>query len=187
MQDSPSPSTNLVKELDVHSFVGYWRSLLKAANEQWGGITWTVGGLVLVHNEYHSVLKKYVGIPNPSPFKRCAAFALAFMDAEHYPIYGEFKNYKYCSELETMRHFSGAVLVYEYIRYCLEGAVLNRSDDSTYTLSSPIKVSEHTFFDLIHALTLLSSDGPAAFHLTSLLIEQIAYLENVGASYPRII
>lgn len=170
----------------AHQFVAHWRSTLKAATEAFGGIQWSVNSLYKVHQEYNQILRAYVGFPSPSPFKRCAALVVAYMQDRSYPLYGEFKNHKFRDSLKIYPRYSGAILVYEYVRYCLDGAVLLKNGN-TETLANPILVSEHTYIDVIQAFTTIREESAAVFHTTALLLEQLAYLENDKAPYPRTI
>jgi hypothetical protein len=172
--------------LQVFQFVLHWRQMLFAAEEKFGGISWSLNKLHVIPEEYRALMRQYVVINNPSPFKRCSAFAMAFMG--NYPIYGEFKNYKFENDLKNVPRYSGAVLVYEYVRFCLHGAVLEKEDGKKDILTNPILVSKHSFIDIIHALAFLPAKGAtsegSSFHLLALLFEQLAYQTN-NVSYSR--
>jgi len=181
----PKDGKVVAANLNDHAFVAHWRKMLQAANDHFKGVTWSLNSLYRVHSTYQNILQKYVGIDDPSPFKRCAAFAVAFMDDDNYPIYGEFEKHPYKGEISHIQKHTGAVLAYEYVRYCLDGATLNRIDGTTVVLGNPLLVSKHTFIDVVHAFSQLKSNGPAAFHMLSLLLEQLAYCVNESASYER--
>ncbi len=163
----------------------HWRAYISQASSTFGGIAWQPSRLYAIHRDTQEALVHYVGISEPSPFKRAAAFAVAFMDSTNYPITGEFKHHSYRDRLSSVPRWSGAVLVFEYLRYFLDGATINKRDAETVVLTNPIKVSEHTYMDTIQAFTHLRKHCAADFHLAALLIEQLVYLENPEASYPR--
>jgi hypothetical protein len=181
---APTQSGSIANAVPAHQFVNHWRALLTSGNDQFGGITWSIDSLNLVYLHHCEVLKTHVGIADPSPFKRCAAIAVAFMDERIYPIYSEFNEHKYKTELDGIPRYSGAVLLFEYIRYCLDGAVLNLTTGPV-SLTEAITVSEHTYIDIVHALANLRNNGEAAFHMTALLFEQLVYLNNDVGYKPR--
>lgn len=168
-------------------FVSRWREILCEALDQYGGFQWSINSLYRVHAEYRDVLRQHVGIENPSPFKRAAAFAVAFMGDKIHPIYGEFKQHPYKYDLRDIDRYAGSVLLYEYSRYSLHGAELDREDGVTKKLEKPFRVSKHTYIDMIHAISHLGGNGGASFHLLALLLEQLAYQENDNVSYERLI
>lgn len=158
----------------------FWRRQITSAVNSFGGIAWQPNRLGLICDETEKLLRNNVGFSGPSPFKRAAAFSLAFMDPNNYPIFGEFERHKYKDDFDGEHNWSGAILVFEYVRYSLDGAVINEK-----TLSKPIRVSSHTYKDIVHALTHVRSRCCADFHILSLLYEQLVYLENPDVSYPR--
>jgi hypothetical protein len=174
------------ESLQVHPFVAHWRQMLFSARERFGGISWAPSSLYLLEPKYQAVMAKCVRINNPSPFKKCAAFAIAFMDDDKHPVYNEFEKHKYKEELKHYPKFSSAILLFEYIRFSLEGAILIKEDGTQDILENPIKVSKHTYIDIIYTLSLLPSDGPATFHLLALLFEQLAYQTNDAAYKDKI-
>jgi len=177
----------LVPDARAETVVAHWREMLCSALEYYGGFQWSLNHLFRVHGVFHDVLRQYVGITNPSPFKRCAAFAVAFMREKCHPVYGELDRHKFKSSVDGIDRYSGAVLAYEYVRFCLHGATIDKPH-GTEVLENPILISEHTFVDIVHSLSLLRREEDAAsFHLLELLFEQLAYCSNENGPYDRII
>ncbi len=168
----------------VYTALAYWRELIHAANSTWGGgVQWSPNKFFQIHEVFNQILDGSIGSYEPSPFKKCAAFAVAFM-GDNYPMYGGFKSHPKIDLLKTQNHHVGAVLLYDYTRFCLDGAELDKGGELV-RLKNPIKVSEHTYYDIIHALCMINKHGMACFSLLSLLLEQLAYAENPDASYGR--
>ncbi len=171
-----------------HACVAHWREMVRAADLAYGGIAWSLNRLYLTLFCYRDCVKRYVGFARPSPFKLCAAFAVSFFEERNFPIYGAFeRNPPHLERIKELPNAAGAFLVYEYIRYCLHGATITRGTGDEVRLDNPIIVSPHTFADFAYAFALLRSDNAAAFHLLSLVIEQLVYQSNPEASYPRVI
>lgn len=159
-----------------------WRQLIDVANENFGAIEWQPNRMYDVWTDAQVILLKSISYA-PSPFKRAAALAIAFMDDDNYPISGEFETHMFKNDLEEHPKWSGAFLMIEYIRYALDGAHIIKGG-TPCVLESPIKISKHTYIDIIQAFTHLRKGCRADFYLIALLIEQLVYQEN-SVSYPR--
>lgn len=180
-EGAPLPQVAAFDESVYH----YWRKAVESAHSTWGGIQWHQEKLYDIYERVGEVLLEYVGYEEPSPFKRASAFVVAFI--AHCPIVGQFERHSLGGHFEQTPRWSGAIIAFEYARYMLAGAELRRDDGTTVTLDKPIKVSEHTYIDIIQAIARMGADSEMAseFHLTALLLEQLAYMENGQACYPR--
>jgi hypothetical protein len=130
-----------------------------------------------------TILTKNVSISTPSVFKQAAAFILSFI-AES-PLRTPFPPLFDSRLINTANH-QNAVVAFEYMRFGLVGATIHHSTRGKLILNNKIQVSRHYYFDLIHALTCLGK-SENGFHLTSLLIESLAYKSNPGTADDEVV
>lgn len=149
-----------------------------------------VGFLNLFPVEYHSetLLRTHVRIPSPSVFKRVAAFTLGFMQES--PLKVEFGPTRFGAKIGHMRNHQNAIIAFGYARRCLVNATYV-CREKTVTLVSPIRISVHSYTDLIQFLITVPRQTMASaptFHGLALLFEQLAYSANdEDCSDPRIV
>ena len=119
------------------------------------------------------------GMENASPFKKAATFVTYFVGER--PILEAFPKEAIGSLADISNH-QNAIIAYEYAVEMLHDAKIMRSDGLSVVLKNPIRVSLHSYKDIIEAL---SSLAPAThFKLVSVFFEQLAYRSNPEASYP---
>ena len=132
------------------------------------------------------ILSRNAATPNPSLFKRSAAFTISFM--ENPPLDIPFTNGALPKDLTRISNHHNAIAAFEFCRRALfNGEIHKRIPKSekfqVEILETPIKVSKHFYWDTIHAISTIDCDGN--FHILSLLYESLAYKDNKDASYPR--
>jgi hypothetical protein len=134
------------------------------------------------------ILSRKAATPNPSLFKRSAAFTIAFMLCP--PLDIPFLNGQLPPKITGISNHHNAIAAFEFCRRSLiNGEIHKRIPKSSKfqveTLINPIKLSKHFYWDTIHAISIIDSDG--CFHLLSLLYESLTYKDNPDASYPPIV
>lgn len=118
------------------------------------------------------------GAEKASAFKKAANFVTFFVAQK--PIKTDLQNL--CEELSKIRNYSNAVLAFEIAREALHGATIERNDGTTFTLVNRIEVSDHSYVDIIDALS--DATPNVHFKMVTVLLEQLAYRANPDASYP---
>jgi hypothetical protein len=135
------------------------------------------------------ILSRNAATPNPSLFKRSAAFTIAFM--EYPPLDYPFIGGGLPKTITSISNHHNAIAAFEFCRRALiTGEILKRvpgkkKEFKSEILSRPIKVSQHFYWDTIHAISTINSD--TCFHTLSLLYESLTYKDNPDASYPQIV
>ena len=131
------------------------------------------------------VLSRNAATPNPSLFKRSAAFTIAFMESP--PMDIPFTHGKLPDKFTRIPNHQNAISAFEYCRRALfDGQVYKRisgkKEPQIETIKNPIKVSPHFYCDTIHAISIIDCD--TCFHLLALLYESLTYKDNPTVSYP---
>ena len=117
------------------------------------------------------------GIEEASTFKKAANFFCYFI-AER-PIISVFPQ-EIVSDLSEIENHQNAMIAFDIVAKALDGATIIKPDEDDITLESPLRLSLHSYKDLIFACRRVT---PAEHqHLISLLFEQIAYRHNPKAS-----
>jgi hypothetical protein len=134
------------------------------------------------------ILSRNAATPNPSLFKRSAAFTISFM--EYPPLDIPFSNGTLPKSITSISNHHNAIAAFEFCRRALfTGEILKRSlkkqEFESEILKKPIKVSLHFYWDTIHAISTIDCD--TSFHAISLLYESLTYKDNPNASYPPVV
>lgn len=134
------------------------------------------------------ILSRNAATPNPSLFKRSAAFTISFM--EFPPLDIPFINGTLPKNITGISNHHNAIAAFEFCRRALlNGEILKRvpskKEFQSEILKNPIKVSQHFYWDTIHAISTIDCD--TNFHVLSLLYEALAYKDNPNASYPTVV
>lgn len=120
------------------------------------------------------------GMDQASPFKKAANFACWFVAQK--PIGTQLPIDFLSGELSHSK-YTNAVLALSIAIEALHGATLKwRCDGSEHVLENEIKLSKHSFVDIVEAL---AEGSPLTnFKLVSVLLEQMAYKTNPDCQYP---
>jgi len=122
------------------------------------------------------------GLAAASPFKKVANFFCYFI-AER-PISTPFPKEVVGEKLASIPNHQNVMVAYHVAISCLNRAEIERND-KTIKLENRIKLSTHSYIDLIHACkNIMPRDH---FHLVSVYFEQLAYKFNPDASYPLVV
>jgi len=173
-----------------------------------GSINRTV--IFSVLNQMETILSRSFGCNAPSVFKRAAAITIAFIVLS--PLKKPLSGGKLNKQLAGIKNHQNAIIPFEYCRFNLHGAKINKTDPSnpklkkTIQLKKPIKISGHYYWDLIHFLSAIDcrayNDGVGEvvrrgsdsetdkklipiIHSLALLYESLCYKANSKASYPE--
>lgn len=110
-----------------------------------------------------------------SPFKKVASF-VAYFVAEK-PISSPFPFEKF----KNIKNHQNAIIALEIAIDSLHGAKIHRND-GMFILSNRIEISEHSYVDIIDAITdITPQDGK---RLLAVLLEQMCYRRNPTCEYP---
>jgi len=118
------------------------------------------------------------GLPQASAFKKCANF-LCFLVADG-PLLRPLPVELVGKDLAKIRNHQNAMIGFHIATYALLDAKIHRGD-CDIILKNPIKLSAHSYIDLIQALSNITPQ--THFHLVSVLLEQLCYKSNPDASY----
>lgn len=113
-----------------------------------------------------------------SVFKKVAVFVSYFVAEK--PLKLKTKNDSISSFVD-IPFYENAVIAFEIARDSLWGATIRRHDDNKVVLDKRIAISEHSYVELINAMSKLSSDS---YLIIAVLLEQMAYRANPECSYP---
>lgn len=125
------------------------------------------------------ILTRNTKIPNPSVFKRAAAFTAAF--AVKSPLKYPFGT-TYPELITTIANHQNAIIPIEICTFILTGARID-GHGATRDLKNPIMISNHQYCDLVHAVaSIRESDCDVAFALLAIAYESLCYRTNPLAS-----
>lgn len=110
-----------------------------------------------------------------SPFKKVASF-VAYFVAER-PISSPFP----FDEFRNIKNHQNAIVALEIAIDSLHGAKIYR-DDGTFVLSNRIEVSEHSYIDIVDAISDIAPQNGK--RLLAVLLEQMCYRRNPECEYP---
>lgn len=121
------------------------------------------------------------GLEKASPFKKIAFFTASFI-AER-PIKTKLSEmYIGDVDISTLSNHQNVIVAINMAIKSLHGAEIKRCTGETIHLDNEIKLSSHSYCDLIDALR--SATPNEHFKILSVLFEQLVYRYNPDASYP---
>lgn len=118
------------------------------------------------------------GIDQASAFKLVANFVCYFV-AER-PIKSSFPATVIGEKLAKVENHQNAIVAFSLARTALHGAKIFRND-KTFDVKNPIKISAHSYGDIVEALTGITPNGH--FKLVTVLFEQLVYKTNPECQY----
>jgi len=117
------------------------------------------------------------GIEEASTFKKAANFFCYFI-AER-PIISVFPR-EIVSDLSEIENHQNVMIAFDVVAKALDGATIIKSDDNIITLDKPLRLSLHSYKDLISSCRRITPSDHQ--HIIALLFEQISYRYNSNAS-----
>jgi len=119
------------------------------------------------------------GLTQASTFKKAACFFCYFI-AER-PVQTTFSESQF-GDLVAIPNHQNVMIAYNIVSNMLDGATIVSDDGSVKYLDKPLRLSKHSYCDLVFACRNLVPHSD--FHTVALLFEQISYRNNPDASYP---
>jgi hypothetical protein len=126
------------------------------------------------------------GVHKASPFKLAANFVCNFIAEQ--PIrspfglagFGQTVTGKTICGIENHQN---AVVAYHLACFALEGATIRRGDGTEVIIRNPIWVSQHSYCDIIDALSVATP--VTHFKMVTVLLEQLVYKSNLDCQYEK--
>lgn len=118
------------------------------------------------------------GASEASVFRKLASFVAFFVALT--PIRNGFPTSSIGGALADIHNHQNAILSFEIARESLHGATIYRKDGEC-VLKNPIKVSEHSYIDIIEAFAGVTPS--CGLRLVATLLEQMAYRYNPECAY----
>ncbi|MEJ1408926.1 MAG: hypothetical protein RPU60_01705 [Candidatus Sedimenticola sp. (ex Thyasira tokunagai)] len=114
------------------------------------------------------------GLDEASAFKKAANFVAWFVGES--PIERPF-------ETTNLSNYNpNAVIAFDIAIYMLEQSSIHGTDGATRTISSPITVSDHSYYDILGALSQ-GITPQSHFELLAVFFEQLTYKTNPDCQY----
>lgn len=118
------------------------------------------------------------GAKKASVFRKLASFTAYFV-AER-PIVNAFPSEIIGDDLHRISNHQNSIIALSVAIDSLHGAKIHR-DDGIFELSNKIKLSQHSYVDIVDALTGVTPSS--GMKLVSVLLEQMAYRQNCNCEY----
>ena len=118
------------------------------------------------------------GLEKASIFKQVSNFMTYFIAEK--PILASFSSENFPPEVLKIRNHENAIVALLLGFAALHNASILKNGENV-TLSEPIKLSKHSFIDMIDALANISPN--THFKVLTVLLEQIAYKTNPECQY----
>ncbi len=109
------------------------------------------------------------GIENASTFKKAAYFICFFISEK--VILNTFQQGDFKQEILNINNHQNAILGLFIVSKALHGAYIKSKK-----ISNPIKLSVHSYIDIIESLSSITP--VTSFHLVTVLLEQLIYKQN---------
>lgn len=121
------------------------------------------------------------GVKKASAFRKLAVFISFFVALK--PIINAFALEKIGDDLHKISNHQNAILALAIAIDSLQDAKIER-DDGECLLTNPIKISRHSFVDIVDALTGVTPNS--GVNLVAVLLEQMSYRQNPNCEFPLI-
>lgn len=118
------------------------------------------------------------GANNASAFRKMASVTSYFIAIK--PIINAFPLATVGESLCRIRNHQNAIVALSIATDSLHNATIYRKDGE-FQLTNPIKISKHSYVDIIDALSWVTPSN--GMKLVSVLFEQMAYRHNSGCEY----
>jgi hypothetical protein len=119
-------------------------------------------------------------IDNASTFKKVANFVVFFVAIS--PIKSKFPK----SIVGCLSEYNpNAIVAIDIALFCLEDSEIYRENSDNVLVSNPIVISDHSYFDILSALSTKDGGGITPYYqpLLSLFFEQLVYKTNKHCEY----
>lgn len=117
------------------------------------------------------------GMSKASPFKKVANFVAYFLQLK--PIKTRFALTK-CAGGDDIN----AVIALDVAVACLEMAEIEQSGGGVKKIDHPIYISDHSYIDIIEALSTAEIEPKSHYHILAVFFEQMVYKTNNHCEYP---
>lgn len=129
------------------------------------------------------------GLQNASAFKKVACFMVHFIDV------GPIKAITYVDDIDQHHWYANpltefnrnAVFALHVAVELLHGVEIECNDGRKYTLSEPIPLTEHSYVDLLEALSQSGIEPCTHYMLIAILLEQLVYKSNPLCQYSKFV
>ena len=120
------------------------------------------------------------GVDNASTFKKVANFVVFFIAIS--PIKDKFPE---CIVGHLSKYNPNAIIAIDIAIFCLQNSEIYRENDKNVFISNPIRISDHSYFDLLSALSAEDDVEikPRYQPFLSLFFEQLIYKTNDHCEY----
>lgn len=114
-----------------------------------------------------------------SVFRKLASFITYFVAVK--PIVRPFPKGLIGDDLSRINNHQNAIMALQIARCSLLGAKIYHRDDQVVIVANPVKLSKHSYVDIVEALALTTpNDG---MNLVAVLLEQMTYRQNPDCEY----
>lgn len=117
------------------------------------------------------------GLENANVFKKAAYFMCWFIGEQ--PIIGAFSD-KNVGSLASLSNHQNAIVAFQVAIASLHDATV-RHDKTDVVLNNRIRLSSHSYIDIINAIREASVHSH--YKMITVLLEQLAYKENPGCQF----
>ena len=113
------------------------------------------------------------GIEMSSTFKKVANFICYFLSKR--PIKSSFPD---SATKELSKYDPNAIIAFDIAISCLEGSTIRSNDGKESTISKQITVSDHSYYDILDALSNVEISPQSHFKILAVFFEQLTYKCN---------
>jgi hypothetical protein len=120
------------------------------------------------------------GVEHASVFRKLASF-IAFFIAEK-PIINAFPKENIGEDLSKLNNQQNAIMAFEIAKSSLPGSKIF-GNEGEVTINKPIKLSPHSYVDIIDALSGVTPSS--GMKMVAVLLEQMTYRQNSDCEYQK--
>lgn len=118
------------------------------------------------------------GIDNASIFKKAANFIVCFMEEK--PIY---TNLPKSIVSKLSKYDVNAIIAFHVATFYLRDAEIYIDGGENVFISKPVRISDHSYYDILEALSKGNITQECYYGFISLLLEQLTYKTNKQCEY----
>jgi hypothetical protein len=122
------------------------------------------------------------GLDEASAFKKIANFVTFFI--ANRPIPGPFSESSIGKDLAKISNHQNVIVAFQLAIDSLHGAVIHSNNGEDIKLENRIKLSPHSYIDIVDALH--DATNHTHYKMATVLLEQLAYKSNPGCQYDLI-
>jgi len=113
------------------------------------------------------------GLENANIFKKASVFLCEFIGEQ---IIENIESDSFCDKITKIPSYESAIVGFHVVTTLLNGATVGDS-----TIENPIELSQHSYIDIINALSSASIN--TSFRLIAVFLEQLVYKTNPKLQY----